>query len=41
LVFVDVVEGKMTRGFISIWEAARRRVEEITSIPGFIAPRPW
>lgn len=41
LVFVDVVEEKMTRGFISIWEAARRRVAEVTSIPGFVAPRPW
>ncbi|WP_454656188.1 hypothetical protein [Bosea beijingensis] len=41
LVFVGVVEEKMTRGFISIWEAARRRVEEITSAPGFVAPRPW
>jgi hypothetical protein len=41
LVLTDVVEEKMTRGLISVWEAARRHVEMVTSAPGFVAPQPW
>lgn len=41
LVLTDVVEEKMARGLISVWEAARRHVEMVTSAPGFVAPQPW
>ncbi|MBX3488610.1 hypothetical protein [Parvibaculum sp.] len=42
LCLTDVVEEKMVRGpMIRIWKNAQRRADEISALPGYVAPRPW
>lgn len=42
LCLTDVVEEKMVRGpMITIWSAATRRADEISTQPGYVPPRPW
>ena len=41
LCLTDVVEEKMVRGMIKIWNSATKRAQEISLQPGYVPAKPW
>lgn len=41
LCLTDVVEEKMVRGMIKIWNSATKRAQEISIQPGYMPAKPW
>ncbi|SEI19630.1 hypothetical protein [Tardiphaga sp. OK245] len=41
LCLADVVQEKMSRSFILIWDGARKRADAIKASPTYVPPKPW